>query len=123
MCLVHAMRMEILWHRLFAACYRRWRAQIFNAGPCIRVTVSCTGFPLYETAGSGHSPGGGPAHGDVAPGSAEEVGRVVHEVLCGGAGAVRASHVLAPVIPSDGSQCVDVSGAMVADLARGHFPA
>jgi hypothetical protein len=84
---------------------------------------SCTSFPLYETAGSGHSPGGGPAHGDVTPGSAEEVGRVVHEVLCGGAGAMRASHVLAPVIPSDGSQCVDVSGAMVADLARGHFPA
>ena len=99
--------------------------QIFNAGHCIRVTVSCTGLPLYETAGSGHSPGGGPQHGDVTPGSAEEVGRVVHKVLCGGLGGVQASHILAPVIPasSDGSGLVDVSGAMVADRARGHFPA
>ena len=98
-----------------------WMSQIFAAGHCIRVTVSCTAFPLYETGGSGHSPGGGPAHGDHTDGTAESIGRVVHTLRHGGA---HASHVLAPLIPAgDASSCVDVSGAFVADLARGAFPA
>eukprot|EP01043_Picozoa_sp_COSAG02_P057257 COSAG02_NODE_6919_length_3288_cov_10.744434_2_plen_156_part_00 len=111
--------------KMTTICMHAWiHGQVFNAGHCIRITVSCTGLPLYETAGSGHSPGGGPQHGDVTPGTAEKIGRVVHEILCGGSGGVRASHVLAPVIPANGdrSRCVDMSGAIVADLARGHFP-
>ena len=98
-----------------------WMSQVFASGHCIRVTVSCTAFPLYETGGSGHSPGGGPAHGDHTDGTAESIGRVVHTLRHGGA---HASHVLAPLIPAgDASSCVDVSGAFVADLARGAFPA
>ena len=47
----------------------------------------------------------------------------MHEVLCGGGGGVRASHVLAPVIPDgDAKNLVDVSGVMVSDLKRGWFP-
>ena len=86
-----------------------WMSQLFAPGHRIRVTVSCTAMPLYETGGSGSSDGVGP--------------RVLHEVLHGGA---HASHVLAPVIPTEGmhagAACVDVSGELVADLAAGVFP-
>ena len=60
----------------------------------------------YETGGSGTDDGTGP--------------RVVHEVLHGGA---LSSHVLAPVIPTDGVGAVDVSEGLVANLAAGVFPA
>ena len=83
-----------------------WMSQNFNAGHRIRVTVSCTGLPLYETSGNGTD---------------DSAGRVKHSVLHG---AAQPSHVLAPVIPS-GSQadCVDVSAGMMAELVKGVFPA
>lgn len=83
-----------------------WMSQWFAAGHRIRVTVSCTGMPLFETGGSGTQDGTGP--------------RVIHEVLHGGA---QASHVLAPVIPADGAGRVDMSRGMVSELAAGVFPA
>ena len=67
-----------------------WMSQAFSPGHRIRVTVACTGMPLYETGGSGNS----------------GAGRVMHEILHGGA---RPSYVLAPLIPSgahDASLCL-----------------
>jgi predicted acyl esterase len=83
-----------------------WMSQNFNAGHRIRVTVSCTGLPLYETGGNGLD---------------DSAGRSTHSVLHG---AAQPSCVLAPVIPS-GSQadCVDMSEMMMADLEAGVFPA
>lgn len=69
------------------------------------MTISCTGLPLYETGGNG---------------SDELAGRVVHQLLHGGAAA---SHVIAPVIPVDGRGCVDMSEEFVAELEKGRLPA
>lgn len=80
-----------------------WLSQIFAAGHSIRVTVSCTGLPLYETGGNG---------------SDTTAGRTTHKLMHG---MVRPSHVLAPVLGA--APRVDVSEAFVAELATGVFPA
>ena len=86
-----------------------WMSQIFAADHRIRVTISCTGLPLYETGGNGTD---------------EAAGRATHTVLHS---ATYASHVLAPVIPMDEAtaarECVDVSEEYVRDLKAGVFPA
>jgi predicted acyl esterase len=80
-----------------------WMSQIFNVGHRIRITVSCTGLPLYETGGNGS---------DAA------AGRTVHQLLHGGE---HASLVVAPVMGS--APRVDVSEDFVAALRAGVFPA
>jgi predicted acyl esterase len=80
-----------------------WMSQIFAAGHRIRVTVSCTGLPLYETGGNGTDEG---------------AGRTTHSLLHG---VVYPSHVLAPVLGAEAR--IDVSEAFVAELATGVFPA
>jgi predicted acyl esterase len=83
-----------------------WMSQAFAPGHRIRVTVSCTGMPLYETGGSGNS---------------DATGRVTHEVLHGGA---TPSYILTPLIPSgDTAACVDMSEEFVTQLSDGVFPA
>eukprot|EP01052_Picozoa_sp_SAG31_P037819 SAG31_NODE_4946_length_2843_cov_1.656341_2_plen_441_part_00 len=82
-----------------------WMSQIFNSGHQIRTTISCTGLPLYETGGNGTD---------------ENIGRAIHKVIHS---EHTPSHVLAPVIPSDGAGCVDVCEDFVGELAAGVFPA
>ena len=78
-----------------------WMSQVFNAGHRIRITISCTGGPLFETY-------------DVARGGE----RVAHHQLLHGLG--QASCVLAPVVGGDGTAVQDMT--FQAELSTGVFP-
>jgi predicted acyl esterase len=77
-----------------------WMSQVFNAGHRIRVTIACTGGPLWETVDA-----------------ARRATRVATHRLLHGPN--QASHVLAPVVGTGGAS-QDTS--FRAELATGIFP-
>eukprot|EP01043_Picozoa_sp_COSAG02_P042361 COSAG02_NODE_3597_length_6508_cov_2.021220_3_plen_591_part_00 len=79
-----------------------WMSQIFNAGHRIRVTIACTGGPLWETVDA--------ARRDT---------RVATHYLLHGP--EQASHVLAPVVGAQGASPIQDT-TFRAELATGIFP-